>query len=138
IETPLMRFGVVKAQAESFDAAGRAVDRELDQVSSTIPDFATDCRAFIFRPIRRAGQRMHETFQLCLPPADRKIEIVRSVARCFRERDYGPEQTPRQRDNLNAPPRERRHLPGDASLPGLPLSSTRIMCIVVLPMFSAA
>src|SRR5437762_10558515 len=80
VKTPLMSFRIVKAQRETFDAAGWTGDVELLEPGAAVPHFARYGRAVKLDPGVGSGHGMQETLEVNLPGAAFKIEVVLAVA----------------------------------------------------------
>src|SRR5262249_5847353 len=76
VQAPLARRRIVEAQAQAFDVAVGAIDLELDQVGSTLPDLGDHGGALVFDPGRGPAQGMLKTPEMGFPGADLEVEIV--------------------------------------------------------------
>jgi hypothetical protein len=80
LQTPLMRFRIIKPQGQTLNMRlpVRAVDFDLIKVRS-IPNFSATRMTVELCPGVGAGQRMVQFFQMKFPIAESEVEIVLSV-----------------------------------------------------------
>src|SRR5262249_51335961 len=79
IEIPLVGLRIVGAQGQALDVSSPAVDVDLVDVGA-VPDLPADARALEIDPLVGARQRIQSAPQVILPRAEKRIEVVRSVA----------------------------------------------------------
>src|ERR1700691_2002381 len=82
IEAPLAGCGVEKAKRQAFDVAGWAVEFNGVQRRPAVPDRITDTGALQVGPCRRAGEWVLETFEVVVPAAQQRFEVVRANWLC--------------------------------------------------------
>jgi len=80
VEAPLMRFGIVEAQAQALEVPCRAIGHEFQQIRAAIPNRAHNRCAVVLDPRRGARQRVLKALQMSFPGPDFKFEIMLPVA----------------------------------------------------------
>jgi hypothetical protein len=80
IEAPLMGFGVVQTQAQSFNVARWAIDHQLYQIGAAIQDLPDDGSPIVLDPSGRARQGTLEAPQVSFPGANLEVKVVLPIS----------------------------------------------------------